>query len=107
MVLCLAVYRLSIGGLFMSRSYRKWRMQAVALIGLGALTLGCTSGHAQNLLANPGFDIPTPGLPGPNYIASITGYKVSGISSVADWLLWNNADTTTTTELLPSTDPDG
>jgi hypothetical protein len=58
-------------------------------------------------LLNGGFDTPTPGLSPPNYPTSISGAGVEGVSSAADWFLFNNQNATTSTELLPSTAPNG
>ncbi len=66
-----------------------------------------SSAWAGNLLQNGGFDTPTPGLSPPNYPTSITGANAFGPSSAADWTLFNSRDATTSTELLPSTDPLG
>src|SRR4051794_36686570 len=60
-----------------------------------------------DLVTNGGFDTPTPGLAPPNYPASISGASVFGPSSAEDWTLFNSRDATTSTELLPSTDPGG
>jgi hypothetical protein len=62
---------------------------------------------AGMLLVNGGFDTPTSGLTPPNYPTSISGAGVHGISSADSWTLYNNFDATTSTELLPSTDPTG
>jgi hypothetical protein len=62
---------------------------------------------AGNLLQNGGFDTPTPGLSPPNFPTSITGQSAAGPSSAADWTLFNGQDATTSTELLPTTDPNG
>ena len=66
-----------------------------------------SSAWAGNLLQNGGFDTPTPGLSPPNYPTSITGANAFGPSSAEDWTLFNSRDATTSTELLPSTDPLG
>jgi hypothetical protein len=66
-----------------------------------------SSACAGNLLQNGGFDIPTPGLSPPNYPTSITGASTFGASSALEWTLFNSRDATTSTELLPSTDPLG
>jgi hypothetical protein len=66
-----------------------------------------SSAWAGNLLQNGGFDTPTPGLSPPNYPTSITGAFTFGASSAEDWTLFNSRDATTSTELLPSTDPLG
>ncbi len=65
------------------------------------------SARAGNLLMNGGFDTPTPGLSPPNYPTSITGQFSSGESSAESWTLFNSFDATTSTELLPTTDPGG
>jgi hypothetical protein len=64
---------------------------------------------AAGLLQNGGFDTPTPGLSPPNYPTSIVGAgpASAGPSSAEFWTLYNNFDATTSTELLPSTDPGG
>ena len=65
------------------------------------------SARAGGLIQNGGFDTPTPGLTPPNYPTSISGAGVGGPSSAEFWTLFNNFSTTTSTELLPSTDPNG
>jgi hypothetical protein len=62
---------------------------------------------AGTLLTNGGFDIAGPGLSPPNYPASISGAAAAGPSSAASWNLYNNFNATTSTELLPTTDPLG
>ncbi len=74
-------------------------LAALAACGLPA------PARAGGLLQNGGFDTPTPGLSPPNYPASISGVGVGGPSSAEYWTLYNNFDATTSTELLPSTDP--
>jgi len=76
---------------------------------LAAFTAWCApySAWAADLLQNGGFDTPTPGLSPPNYPTSISGADVSGLSSAEYWTLFNSFDATTSTELLPSTDPLG
>jgi hypothetical protein len=66
-----------------------------------------SSAWAGNLLQNGGFETPTPGLTPPNFPASITGQFAAGPSSASDWTLFNGEDATTSTELLPTTDPTG
>jgi len=77
---------------------------------LALVTICCLPSWARaggNLLLNGGFDTPTPGLSPPNYPTSISGAGTGGSSSAADWTLFNNFDATTSTELLPTTDPTG
>jgi hypothetical protein len=84
------------------------RQRRIALF-LAAIAVCCVpcSAWAGNVLQNGGFETPTPGLSPPNYPTSITGQFASGPSSAADWTLFNGEDATTSTELLPSTDPTG
>ena len=70
-----------------------------------ALPLFTASFAQANLLGNPDFEIPNAGLSAPNYATSVSGFGGSGHSSAADWDIYNNVNTTTTTELLASTDP--
>ena len=73
-----------------------------------AAMMACSAAEAANLLSNPGFDTPTPGLTPPNYPTSLsTVIPPNAPSSAADWSIWNNTLTTTSTELLPTTDPAG
>ncbi len=74
---------------------------------LTAITAYClpVTARAGNLLINGGFDTPTPGLSPPNYPTSISGALASGFSSAADWTLFNGQPITTSSELLPTTDP--
>ncbi len=76
---------------------------------LAAIAVCCvpSSAWAGNVLLNGGFDTPTPGLSPPNYPTSITGDFASGPSSAADWTLFNGYPATTSTQLLPTTDPLG
>ena len=76
---------------------------------LAAIATCCvpSSAWAGNVLQNGGFDTPTPGLSPPNYPTSITGQFASGPSSAADWTLFNGYPATTSTQLLPTTDPLG
>jgi hypothetical protein len=53
------------------------------------------------------FNTPTGGLTPPNYPTTITGLYSSGPASASGWDLWNNAPVTTSSQLLPSTDPGG
>ncbi len=62
---------------------------------------------AGTVLMNGGFDTPTPGLSPPNYPTSISGPSSAGPSSAESWTLFNSGDATTSTELLPTTDPHG
>jgi hypothetical protein len=82
------------------------RRNALFLIGI-AIWCVPSSAWAGNLLQNGGFDTPTPGLTPPNYPTSITGAGAAGPSSADDWTLFNGQPVTTSTELLPSTDPTG
>jgi hypothetical protein len=66
-----------------------------------------SSARAGNLIQNGGFDTPMSGLTPPNYPTSISGAGASGPSSAESWTLFNNFDATTSTELLPTTDPTG
>ncbi len=77
------------------------------LFGFTFILLTAPLPCSASLVTNGGFDIPTPGLPPPNYPASISGASVFGPSSAEDWTLFNSRDATTSTELLPSTDPNG
>jgi hypothetical protein len=74
---------------------------------LVAIAIWCvpSSAWAGNLLLNGGFDTPTPGLSPPNYPTSISGAGASGFSSAGDWTLFNGQPITTSSELLPTTDP--
>lgn len=85
-------------------------LRRVALfLTLIAICSAPSSAWAGSLLQNGGFDTPTPGLSPPNYPTSISGAGVgsAGPSSAEFWTLYNNFDATTSTELLPSTDPNG
>jgi hypothetical protein len=62
---------------------------------------------AGNLLQNPGFDTPTPGLSPPNYPTSTSATGTAEPSSAEFWSIFNNFPATTSTELLPTTDPLG
>jgi hypothetical protein len=77
----------------------------VILLVLIAVCYVPSSASAGNLLTNGGFDTPTTGLSGPNYQASISGQFASGVSSAADWTLFNGYPATTSTQLLATTDP--
>ncbi len=66
-----------------------------------------SSARGGNLLLNGGFDTPTPGLTPPNYPTSITASGVAAPSSAEFWNLFNNFTATTSSELLPTTDPLG
>jgi hypothetical protein len=81
----------------------------VLLLTLIAIGHAPSPGWAGSLLQNGGFDTPTPGLSPPNYPTSISGSgpTSAGPSSAEFWTLYNNFDATTSTELLPSTDPTG
>jgi hypothetical protein len=83
-----------------------FRRNALFLAAIAAFCVP-SSAWAGGLLQNGGFDTPTPGLSPPNYPTSISGAGVGGPSSAAFWTLFNNFDATTSTELLPSTDPTG
>ena len=83
------------------------RRGVVLLVILALATANPQPTSAGNILLNGGFDIPTPGLSPPNYQTSITGASARGVSSAEDWSLYNNFNATTSTELLPSTDPLG
>jgi hypothetical protein len=73
-----------------------------------AATMACSAAQAANLLLNAGFNTPQAGLSPPNYPTSLSALSGPGVpSSAADWLIWNNTLTTTSTELLTSTDPAG
>ncbi|MGN7200355.1 SpvB/TcaC N-terminal domain-containing protein [Arthrobacter sp. SAFR-044] len=68
--------------------------------------IGFDSAAAGNLLANFSFDAPSPG--GPSTLTTTGDHPSGGGPSAADsWTVWNNAATTTTTELLASTLPYG
>ena len=75
------------------------RLMAVA----GCAAWVCGPVQAGNQLLNPGFNLSS-GLPNPT-LAGIS--PPSALSAAADWRMWNNADDTTSTRLLPSTDPMG
>jgi hypothetical protein len=79
---------------------------ALCLAAIAACLL-TSSARAGNLLTNGGFDTPTPGLTPPNYPTSISGASTFGNASAEDWTLFNSRDATTSTELLPTTDPTG
>ena len=64
-----------------------------------------TTAYADNLLINPGFDSPNFSLSPPNYVSTIIG-QGGTIASANGWYV-NNPYTTTTTELLNTTDPSG
>ncbi len=79
-------------------------------LGMAAIAICCLPSWAHaggNLLQNGGFDTPTPGLSPPNYPTSISGAGSGGPSSAEGWSLFNNYNDTTSTELLPTTDPTG
>lgn len=73
------------------------RAGVLAAAALAALVTP-RAASAANLLANPHFSVPSGDGP-----TSLTGANVSGPSAAANWLVWNNTDATTMTELLPST----
>jgi hypothetical protein len=73
-------------------------------MGLGLTT---SSAFGGNLLTNPGFDVPTPGLTPPNYPASVSVVGSAVPASADAWGLYQNNPGTTTSELLTSTDPSG
>src|SRR5262249_10849642 len=60
-----------------------------------------------NLLMNGGFDTPTPGLSPPSYPTSTSSVSAAAPSSAEFWSLFNNFPATTSSELLPTTDPLG
>lgn len=71
------------------------------------LSLSSSSSFAGSLL-NGSFDTPTPGLSPPNYATSVTAVDTKVSSSADGWFLFNfGSRATTSTELLPSTDPNG
>ena len=84
------------------------RKAAAALTAI-AFGLTASSAFATQLLTNPGFDTPTPGLTPPTYFTSITGLSggVGAVASAEGWGLYNNTAGTTTSELLPTIDPAG
>jgi hypothetical protein len=78
---------------------RAFRLFAAAAVA----TIACAEARAGNQLLNPGFDTPS-GL-GPT---SFTEQSPPGQPSVAlDRSVWNNSLATTTSDLVPSTDPSG
>jgi len=93
-------------GEFMSRP--RCAMGPLVMVALASFLLP-SSVALGDLLQNGGFDTPTAGLSPPNYPTSITGLPPfpGGISSADQWNLFNNQDATTSTELLPTTDPSG
>jgi hypothetical protein len=82
------------------------------LIGTAVLTgLACGPAAAgANLLVNPGFDTPAPGVTPPAQ-TSFSMAGDGGLSAADSWRMWNNtvaqATDNLTTNLLPSTDPAG
>jgi hypothetical protein len=78
--------------------------KSLAIVGF--LCLASSTAY-PGTITNPGFDTPTPNLAPPNFATSITGNNSSGASSAFDWTLENQSAPTTSTELLPSTDPSG
>ena len=83
-------------------------MMKRAMVLLAAAVMACSAAQAGNLLLNAGFDTPQSGLSPPNYPTSLSVLSPPDApSSAADWSIWNNTLTTTSTELLPSTDPTG
>ncbi len=79
-------------------------MKRPTLIVVQALLFAAVGQAKADLILNPGFETPQPGLSPPNYPTSITGDQANGVASAANWNLFNNANVTTTSELLPSTD---
>lgn len=69
--------------------------------------LAMSAASVQASLVNGGFDTANGSLSGPSYVTSISGLASVGFSSASGWSLYNNANTTTTTELLATTDPSG
>lgn len=82
------------------------RRRRSALPALAVLGLLCSAslGSARAQLLNPGFEVPNASLAPPNYLTSITGLGAFGPSSAADWNLFNNTNTMTSTVLAASTD---
>ncbi|MDD5295511.1 MAG: hypothetical protein PHU46_01255 [Rhodocyclaceae bacterium] len=72
------------------------------------LSLACLAPATQaNLLTNGGFDIPGTGLTAPNFATSMSGINAPTNAAANGWFSYNNVTTTTSTELLTSTDPAG
>lgn len=63
--------------------------------------------QGQNLLTDPGFDTPTPGLSSPNYPTSVVGAGAHGPASASGWRLFDYVGVTVSSQLLPTTDPQG
>ncbi len=80
---------------------------ATGVFAIAFAVAGPHSAFAGTLLTNGGFDTPTPGLSLPNYPTAISGAGAAGPSSAEFWTLFNNFNATTSTELLPTTDPLG
>jgi hypothetical protein len=88
------------------RNSRRYCKLAASFLQI-VFSLTASSAFGGNLLLNPGFDTPEPGLTPPNYTTSISGYHQDNISSAEYWGLFNSTAPTTTSQLLPSTDPPG
>jgi len=78
------------------------RYSFAALVILGLAWAG-----RAGIIVNDGFDAPLGDLTPPNYPTSLTGDDVASPSSADGWNLYNNRYTTTSSELLPTTDPYG
>lgn len=65
------------------------------------------SAAAGNLLRNWSFDNPRPGLATTTLTTTPDQPFAGGMAAADGWTTWNNAPTTTTTELRPSTLPQG
>lgn len=81
---------------------RKLKTIASLTAGL-AVAAVCSANGA--ILINGGFDVPQSGLTPPTYPTSTSGGQVAGNSSAEGWEIYNNNPVTTSTELLPTTDP--
>jgi hypothetical protein len=72
------------------------------LVSFSAISL-----PAQNLLLNPGFEIPATGVVPPAWV-TYTNHCLGGNSAAADWYIYvNTCGTDIKTQLLPSTLPNG
>ena len=77
---------------------RRYRLHWFAMPLGFLLTLMSGPGAAQNALTNGGFDLGGPPT-------SFTGAFSESLSAAPAWGVWNNSFSTTTTELVESTDP--
>jgi len=86
----------------MLRKLRNILLALTALSCLMPMTL-----WAQNLIPNPGFENPAPGV-APGTPVAYTNFCFGGTSAAANWTVWiNSCGTNISTELVASTLPGG